>query len=115
MQRPVHPVRCIPGRVVLLPCERDGGGEQQALVGSGVEFGCDAIQIFNQSPRAWRPTPYGDEDKASAVYDDVRALMPDDIAESVHWIASLPAHVNVNTIELMPVAQTFGPMRIHRG
>jgi deoxyribonuclease-4 len=30
----------------------------------GVEFGCDAIQIFNQSPRMWRPTQYKDEDIA---------------------------------------------------
>jgi deoxyribonuclease-4 len=28
----------------------------------GVEFGCDALQIFNQSPRMWRPTSYHDED-----------------------------------------------------
>jgi deoxyribonuclease-4 len=28
----------------------------------GVEFGCDAIQIFNQSPRMWRPTQYKDAD-----------------------------------------------------
>lgn len=31
-------------------------------VGRGVETGCDAIQIFHQSPRAWRPTNFGDED-----------------------------------------------------
>jgi deoxyribonuclease-4 len=30
----------------------------------GVEFGCDAIQIFNQSPRMWRPTQYKDPDVA---------------------------------------------------
>jgi deoxyribonuclease IV len=30
----------------------------------GVEFGCDAIQIFNQSPRMWRPTQYKDDDLA---------------------------------------------------
>ena len=31
----------------------------------GVEYGCDAIQIFNQSPRMWRPTNYKDEDVAA--------------------------------------------------
>ncbi|MET0602240.1 MAG: TIM barrel protein, partial [Baekduia sp.] len=30
----------------------------------GVEAGCDAIQIFNQSPRMWRPTNWKDEDIA---------------------------------------------------
>jgi deoxyribonuclease-4 len=36
------------------------GGLQKA-VGRGVERGCRAIQIFNQSPRMWRPTAYRDE------------------------------------------------------
>lgn len=31
----------------------------------GTEIGCRSIQIFNQSPRAWRPTDYGDEDFAA--------------------------------------------------
>jgi deoxyribonuclease-4 len=31
----------------------------------GVELGCDAIQIFNQSPRMWRPTQYSDDDVAA--------------------------------------------------
>jgi deoxyribonuclease IV len=31
----------------------------------GVERGCEAIQIFNQSPRMWRPTAYGDQDFAA--------------------------------------------------
>ena len=31
----------------------------------GVELGCDAIQIFHQSPRAWRPTSYGPDDYAA--------------------------------------------------
>lgn len=37
------------------------GGLAKA-VGRGVERGCEAIQIFNQSPRMWRPTAYGDDD-----------------------------------------------------
>jgi deoxyribonuclease IV len=38
----------------------------------GVEFGCDAIQIFNQSPRMWRPTKYRDAD-----IEEFRARMAD--------------------------------------
>ena len=37
------------------------GGLDKA-VERGVEAGCDAIQIFNQSPRMWRPTAYTDDD-----------------------------------------------------
>jgi 3-hydroxy acid dehydrogenase/malonic semialdehyde reductase len=56
----------------------------------------------------------GDQAKAEAVYAGATALTPEDIAESVHWVASLPAHVNVNAIELMPVSQSFAPLRVHR-
>jgi deoxyribonuclease IV len=40
------------------------GGLDKA-VGRGSELGCESIQIFNQSPRMWRPTNYGEEDFAA--------------------------------------------------
>lgn len=40
------------------------GGLDRA-VARGVELGADSIQIFNQSPRMWRPTNYGDDDFAA--------------------------------------------------
>jgi len=45
----------------------------------------------------------------------VQPLTAEDIADSVYWIATRPAHVNINTIELMPVAQAFGALPVHRG
>jgi len=56
----------------------------------------------------------GDEERARAVYAGMQPLGPSDIADAVEWAASLPAHVNVNTIELMPVAQSFGAFQVHR-
>jgi 3-hydroxy acid dehydrogenase / malonic semialdehyde reductase len=56
----------------------------------------------------------GDEAKADAVYTGMQPLTASDIAESVYWAATLPPHVNVNTIELMPVAQSFGPFQVAR-
>jgi 3-hydroxy acid dehydrogenase/malonic semialdehyde reductase len=56
----------------------------------------------------------GDDSKAEAVYEGLQALTPEDIAESVHWVTAQPPHVNINTIELMPVAQSFGPFQVHR-
>ena len=56
----------------------------------------------------------GDQQKADAVYQGMEALTADDIAEAVYWAASLPPHVNVNTIELMPVAQSFAPFQVYR-
>jgi 3-hydroxy acid dehydrogenase/malonic semialdehyde reductase len=56
----------------------------------------------------------GDQAKADAVYAGMQPLTAGDIAESVYWAATLPPHVNVNTIELMPVAQSFAPFQVAR-
>lgn len=57
----------------------------------------------------------GDDDRAAKLYEGADALTPDDVAESVFWVANLPARVNVNALELMPVTQSFGPLPVHRG
>ena len=57
----------------------------------------------------------GDLERAQSVYAGVDALGPDDIAEAVWWTASLPPHVNVNLLEVMPVAQSFAGFQIARG
>ena len=57
----------------------------------------------------------GDQAKADAVYAGTQPLVPADIAEAVYWVTSLPAHVNINTIEMMPVAQSFAPFQVYRG
>lgn len=56
----------------------------------------------------------GDAEKAASIYKGANALQPEDIAESVAWVLSQPAHVNINSIELMPVSQAHGPLAIHR-
>ena len=53
----------------------------------------------------------GDTAKADAVYAGMQPLTADDVAESIYWAATLPPHVNVNTIELMATAQSFAPSR----
>ncbi|NLF05024.1 MAG: SDR family NAD(P)-dependent oxidoreductase [Actinomycetales bacterium] len=57
----------------------------------------------------------GDAERASQVYEGAGALTAEDVAESVHWAVSQPPHVNINVIELMPVTQSSGPLRVHRG
>jgi len=57
---------------------------------------------------------HGDDAKAANVYENMQPLTADDIADSIYWIATRPAHVNVNVIELMPVAQSFAALTIHR-
>ena len=56
----------------------------------------------------------GDDAKATAFYAGADALLPQDIAEAVHWVASLPARVNINHVQMMPVCQAYGPLPIHR-
>jgi 3-hydroxy acid dehydrogenase/malonic semialdehyde reductase len=56
----------------------------------------------------------GDARRAEDVYAGMRPLSPDDIADTVHWAAARPAHVNINSIELMPIAQSFAPFQVHR-
>jgi 3-hydroxy acid dehydrogenase/malonic semialdehyde reductase len=57
----------------------------------------------------------GDQAQADAVYAGMQPLVPADIAEAVYWVVSQPPHVNINTIEMMPVAQSFAPFQVHRG
>ena len=56
----------------------------------------------------------GDRQAADRVYADMTPLSADDIANAVVWILQQPRHVNVNTIELMPMQQAFGPFAVKR-
>lgn len=55
-----------------------------------------------------------DPAKAAAVYGGADPLTADDVADAVLWVATRPARVNINTLELMPVTQSFAGLRIHR-
>jgi 3-hydroxy acid dehydrogenase/malonic semialdehyde reductase len=56
----------------------------------------------------------GDEAKAAAVYAGTQSLTPEDIAEVASWLISLPPHMNVNRIELMPTCQASAPFAVKR-
>ncbi|MCO6158805.1 SDR family NAD(P)-dependent oxidoreductase [Asaia lannensis] len=55
-----------------------------------------------------------DNHKAADVYKGTDPLTPEDIAETVSWLLSLPPHVNVNAIEMMPVCQAAGGLAVDR-
>ena len=57
----------------------------------------------------------GDTARAAAVYAGTAPLTAEDIAEAVAWVVALPAHVNINRIELMPTCQGPGPLAVKRG
>ena len=48
---------------------------------------------------------HGDEERAKKVYQGMKPLTPEDIAETVYWMASRPAHVNINDVIIMPTVQ----------
>lgn len=56
----------------------------------------------------------GDSNKVEQTYANANALTPEDVAEAVYWTATLPAHVNINTLEMMPVSQSFAGLSVHR-
>ena len=56
----------------------------------------------------------GDQAASDALYKGVNPMTAEDIAETIWWVASLPPHVNINRLELMPVHQSFAGFQIHR-
>ena len=49
----------------------------------------------------------GDQAASDQLYANMNPMTAEDLAETIWWIATLPPHLNINTIELMPVSQTF--------
>jgi NADP-dependent 3-hydroxy acid dehydrogenase YdfG len=47
----------------------------------------------------------GDAERAAAVYAGVDALTADDVADAITWVASRPAHVNIDLVQLTPQQQ----------
>ncbi len=56
----------------------------------------------------------GDDGKADQVYAGTEPLTAVDIAETVLWVVNRPPHVNINSLEVMPLDQAWGPFSIHR-
>lgn len=57
---------------------------------------------------------HGDQAASDRMYDDSNPMTAEDIADTVYWIATLPPHLNINRIELMPVTQSLAGFQVHR-
>ncbi|HEX7633790.1 MAG TPA: SDR family NAD(P)-dependent oxidoreductase [Noviherbaspirillum sp.] len=55
-----------------------------------------------------------DDAAAAKIYEGTAPLTAQDIAETAYWIATLPPHININYIEVMPICQGFAPFAIKR-
>ncbi len=78
------------------------------------------IHITNIEPGLCGDTEFsnvrfkGDDQRAAEVYENVEFIQPQDIADTALWLYQRPARMNVNSIEIMPVAQTFAGMKVYR-
>lgn len=55
---------------------------------------------------------HGDDDKAAKVYDGFKTMTGEDIGDILLWLIESPAHINVNSLEVMPVAQTYNGLTV---
>ena len=57
----------------------------------------------------------GNQAASDALYAGMDPMTADDIASTILWVASLPPHLNINALELMPTNQSWGGFAVHRG
>ncbi|MFJ5507578.1 bifunctional NADP-dependent 3-hydroxy acid dehydrogenase/3-hydroxypropionate dehydrogenase YdfG [Pectobacterium jejuense] len=93
---------------------------QQFSLGLRADLSGTRIRVTNIEPGLVGGTEFsavrfkGNDDKVSKTYDHTTPLTAEDVSEAVFWVATLPAHVNINTLEMMPVSQSFAGLSVHR-
>ena len=58
---------------------------------------------------------HGDQPASDKLYSGANPMTADDIAETIFYVASLPPHLNLNRLEIMPVTQSVAGFQVHRG
>jgi len=56
----------------------------------------------------------GDQAASDALYANMDPMTAEDIADTIWWVATLPPHININAIELMPTTQSWAGFAVHR-
>lgn len=57
---------------------------------------------------------HGDQAASDTLYAGANPMTAEDIADTIFWVATLPPHLNINRIELMPTSQSFAGFQVHR-
>ncbi|MGI9277804.1 MAG: hypothetical protein ACR2PT_23525 [Endozoicomonas sp.] len=57
---------------------------------------------------------YDDFAKYDSIYANTNPIQPEDIANIILWLAEQPAHININSLEVMPTSQAWDNFRIVR-
>ena len=71
-------------------------------------------RIFDKAKLPSRHVTEGRARAPHRSYYYAMGLTAEDIANTIHWIATLPAHLNINTLELMPVSQSWAGFAVAR-
>ncbi|MCY7270833.1 MAG: SDR family NAD(P)-dependent oxidoreductase [Sphingomonas bacterium] len=56
----------------------------------------------------------GDREASDALYAGTDSMTAQDIADTIYYVATLPAHLNINALELMPVSQSWAGFAVER-
>ncbi|CAA9531072.1 MAG: Oxidoreductase [uncultured Sphingomonas sp.] len=56
----------------------------------------------------------GDQAASEALYANMEPMTAEDLAQTIWWVATLPTHLNINTLELMPTSQSFAGFTVAR-
>ena len=95
----------------------NGAGYNAAKFGAHALFGSLRLELLGEDVRVSEVMPgavrtefglvrfEGDEERAEAPYKGITPLTPDDVAECVRWVVTLPPHVNVDRLDVRPVRQ----------
>lgn len=56
----------------------------------------------------------GNQEASDALYQGVNPITAEDVAGTIYWVATLPPHMNINRLEMMPVNQSWAPFQVYR-
>ncbi|MNV58195.1 Serine 3-dehydrogenase [compost metagenome] len=58
---------------------------------------------------------HGNQAASDQLYGGANPMTAEDIADQIFWVATLPPHLNINRLELMPTSQSFAGFQVARG
>jgi len=88
-------------------------GLRSDLHGTGVRVTCIEPGMAETEFTLVRTS--GNQAASDNLYKGANPMKAEDLAETLYWVATLPPHMNINRLELMPVSQSFGPFQVDRG
>ena len=88
-------------------------GLRADLHGSGVRV--TAIEPGMAETEFTLVRTHGNRQASDTLYAGAHPMTAEDIADTIFWVATLPPHLNINRLEIMPVSQSFAGFQVHRG